>query len=188
MKNKLLFLLCLCLTGCATKNETVWFHTTRDFDADRTQCVSSTNNVLAFYDCMKKLGWKNVSGDELKWCEAKGRIINNQKKKLREEYIAKKNLIIGKAPSEVYPLTPELINLIVEYQTNKLDLLEKSHSNVQICFSKSALLDASNLLEKRRKFLVELKTHEKKLIAKQVKVAELEKAFVDGESIKALLK
>ena len=96
MKHLGLISVVLFLSGCAHNSAVKWMHPERDFKEDRLKCVSTNpNNNFAQIDCLKKLGWKPLSGDILERCEKVNSNAFNMVEKAREDYTAFKKKIYG---------------------------------------------------------------------------------------------
>lgn len=178
MKHLGLISVVLFLSGCAHNSAVKWMHPERDFKEDRLKCVSTNpNNNFAQIDCLKKLGWKPLSGDILERCEKVNSNAFNMVEKAREDYTAFKKKIYGDKNNSEIPLSSFFLEESHPYKLNEQRIIKEMHGRLKPCLSEKAYAESNKKFEEFVKRYELLYANRKKLEKKKITLEQFNQAL-----------
>lgn len=190
MKIPLILLSCVFLTACATKPPVTWYHTVRDdkFQEDVAECKSlAGSSMFAQVDCMKKKGWKPVSGADQKRCSDLSEAYIDRLNKLRTNFQRENGNLLKSSDLEKDPINIELIEALITVEKKRLEIMTKQTRDANVCFSPQAIQEANEFLDKRKSFIDRLEAKKQMLVSSGVTFSRLVKALRENEDITSLL-
>lgn len=178
MKHLGLISVVLFLSGCAHNSAVKWMHPERDFKEDRLKCVSTNpNNNFAQIDCLKKLGWKPLSGDILERCEKVNSNAFNMVEKAREDYRALKKKMYGDKNNSEIPLSSSFLEQSHPYALNAQRVIREMQGRLRPCLSEKAYAESNKKFEESVKRYELLYANRKKLEKKKITLEQFNQAL-----------
>lgn len=178
MKHCWLIPLFLFLSGCAHNPTVMWFHPERDFKEDRMKCASiNPNNNFAQVDCLKKLGWKPLSGDVLKHCNKLNSDASNMLEKAQEDYKAFKKKIYGDKNNSEILLSSSFLEKSRPYKLNEQRIIKENYDRLRPCLSEGAYTEFDKKFEEFVKRYEVLYANRKKLEVEKITLEQFNQAL-----------
>lgn len=190
MKLPLIILSCLLLSACTSNPPVTWYHTVRSdkLQEDVAECKSLVgSSMFAQVDCLKKKGWKPVSGTEQKRCHDLTGSYIDRLSKLRSNFQKENNNLLKSSDLEKDPVTTELIDALITVEKERMKIMEGLTKEADFCFSPKATQEANEFFDKRKSFIGRLEANKQKLASSGVTFNRLIEALRSDEDITSLL-
>lgn len=190
MKLPLNLLSCLLLSACASNPPVTWYHTMRggQLQEDIAECKSLVgSSMFAQVDCLKKKGWKPVSGAEQKRCHDLTSSYIDRLSKLRSNFQKENSNLLKSSDLEKDPVTTELIDALITVEKERLKIMEDWAKEADFCFSPKATQEANEFFDKRKSSIGRLEANKQKLASSGITFNRLVEALKSDEDITSLL-
>lgn len=190
MKLPLILFSSLLLTACASNPPVTWYHTVRSdrLQEDVAECKSLVgSSMFAQVDCLKKKGWKPVSGAEQKRCHDLTGSYIDRLSKLRTNFQKENNNLLKSSDLEKDPVNTDLIDALITVEKERLKIMTELTKEADFCFSPKATQEANEFFDKRKRFIDQLEANKQKLASSGVTFNRLVEALKSNEDISSLL-